>query len=44
MNESLPSDFYNDVRNIIINARNNVYSYANSTMVYAYWDIGERIN
>ncbi|WP_418895130.1 PDDEXK nuclease domain-containing protein [Limibacterium fermenti] len=43
MKEIISSNFYNDVKNIIINARNKVYHYANSTMIYAYWDIGERI-
>ncbi|GHT32490.1 DUF1016 domain-containing protein [Bacteroidia bacterium] len=43
MKELVSSNFYNDVKNIIINARNKVYHYANSTMIYAYWDIGERI-
>lgn len=43
MKETVSSNFYNDVKNIIINARDKVYHYANSTMIYAYWDIGERI-
>ena len=43
MKELLPSNFYNDIRNIIVNARNKVYHYANSMMIYVYWDIGERI-
>lgn len=43
MKEIVSSNFYNDVKNIIINARNKVYHFANNTMIYAYWDIGERI-
>lgn len=43
MEEMIPSSFYNDVRNIIANARNRVYSHANSAMLHAYWEIGERI-
>lgn len=43
MEEFLPSNFYNDVKSIIVNARNKVYHQANSAMIYAYWEIGKRI-
>jgi predicted nuclease of restriction endonuclease-like (RecB) superfamily len=41
--ESLPTVFYNEIRQIISQARNRVYRYAGSEMLYAYWDIGKRI-
>ncbi len=41
--ELAPTTFYNDVRNIIITTRDKVYNYANNAIVFAYWDIGQRI-
>lgn len=35
--------FYNEIKGIIISARNKVYQTANFTMVEAYWNIGKSI-
>jgi predicted nuclease of restriction endonuclease-like (RecB) superfamily len=43
MNKLLSTNFYNDVKSIIISARNKVYHYANNTMIHTYWEIGKRI-
>lgn len=37
------SDFYNEIKNILISARNKVYKTANFAMVEAYWNIGKSI-
>lgn len=37
------SDFYNEIKNILISARNKVYKTANLAMVKAYWNIGKSI-
>lgn len=36
-------DFYKGIKDILINARNNVYRAANFAMVEAYWNIGKKI-
>ncbi len=36
-------DFYNEIRNILLSARNKVYQTANFAMVEAYWNIGKSI-
>ena len=43
MNELLDPRFYNQIKEILENARNQVYSAANSAMVQAYWTIGKSI-
>lgn len=43
MNEMMDIRFYQHIRSILENARNQVYSAANSAMVYAYWNIGKSI-
>lgn len=35
--------FYNEIKNILITARNKVYQTANFAMVEAYWNIGKSI-
>jgi len=40
---SIDNSFYNDVREILLNARKQAYSAVNSAMVEAYWNIGKRI-
>ncbi len=37
------SDFYNEIKNILISVRNKVYQTANFAMVEAYWNIGKSI-
>ena len=37
------SNFYNEIKNILISARNKVYKTANFAMVEAYWNIGKSI-
>ncbi len=39
----MESNFYNEIKNILINARNKVYTTANFAMVEAYWNIGKKI-
>lgn len=39
MNES----FYNEIKEILISARNKVYQTANFAMVEVYWNIGKSI-
>lgn len=36
-------NFYEDIKNILITARNKVYQTANFSMVQAYWNIGKSI-
>lgn len=36
-------NFYNEVKEILITARNKVYQTANFAMVETYWDIGKSI-
>ncbi|MCI8550584.1 MAG: DUF1016 domain-containing protein, partial [Lachnospiraceae bacterium] len=36
-------NFYNEIRNILLAARNKVYQTANFAMVEAYWNIGKSI-
>ena len=36
-------NFYNEIRNILLSARNKVYQTANFAMVEAYWNIGKSI-
>lgn len=36
-------NFYNEIRNILLTARNKVYHIANFAMVEAYWNIGKSI-
>lgn len=35
--------FYNEIKSILITARNQVYQTANFAMVEAYWNIGKSI-
>ena len=39
----MENNFYNEIKNILISARNKVYKTANFAMVEAYWNIGKRI-
>lgn len=39
----MENDFYNEIKNILISARNRVYKIANFAMVEAYWNIGKII-
>ena len=41
--EGMENDFYNDIKSILVNARNKVYNTANFAMVEAYWNIGKKI-
>lgn len=43
MNELMDPRFYEDIKSILENTRNQVYSVANSAMVQAYWNIGKNI-
>ena len=36
-------NFYNEIRSILLSARNKVYRTANFAMVEAYWNIGKSI-
>ena len=37
------ASFYNEIKEILISARNKVYQTANFAMVEAYWNIGKSI-
>ncbi|HHT67321.1 MAG TPA: DUF1016 domain-containing protein [Erysipelotrichaceae bacterium] len=39
----MENNFYNEIKSILINARNKVYTTANFAMVEAYWNIGKKI-
>lgn len=39
----MENNFYNEIKNILISARNKVYKTANFAMVEVYWNIGKRI-
>jgi len=39
----MENDFYNEIKSILVNARNKVYHTANFAMVEAYWNIGKKI-
>ncbi|MDL2274551.1 DUF1016 N-terminal domain-containing protein [Desulfosarcina sp. OttesenSCG-928-G10] len=43
MNQIFDLQFYHQIREILITARNKVYSTANRAMVEAYWHIGKAI-
>ena len=43
MNEIMDLQFCNEIKNILVAARNKVYSAANFAMVEAYWHIGKSI-
>lgn len=43
MNEIMDLQFYNHIKEILEQARNQVYAAANSAMVKAYWSIGKSI-
>lgn len=34
---------YQEVRDILVNARDRAYNNANKIMTYAYWNVGRRI-
>ena len=39
----MTSEFYNEIKEILVSARNKVYQTANFAMVEAYWNIGKSI-
>ena len=39
----MENDFYNEIKSILVSARNKVYHTANFAMVEAYWNIGKKI-
>jgi predicted nuclease of restriction endonuclease-like (RecB) superfamily len=43
MNEIMDLQFYNEIKSILVAARNKVYSAANFAMVEAYWHIGKSL-
>ena len=42
-NHNIREDFYCDIQQLIENARKRVKSYANSTLLFVYWNIGKMI-
>lgn len=42
-NNNIREDFYCDIQQLIENARKRVKSYANSTLLFVYWNIGKMI-
>lgn len=43
MSELMSTEFYSQIKEILVSARNQVYSAANFAMVEAYWNIGKSI-
>jgi len=43
MNELVSNEFYKQIKEILENARKQVYQTANTAMVFAYWQIGKKI-
>ena len=43
MGEFLDNSFINDIKVLLLNAKNKVYKTINSTMTETYWQIGKRI-
>jgi hypothetical protein len=41
--DKMNASFYNEIKNILVSARNKVYQTANFAMVEAYWNIGKSI-
>ena len=41
--DKMNASFYNEIKEILISARNKVYQTANFAMVEAYWNIGKSI-
>lgn len=37
----MENNFYNEIKSILINARNKVYKTANFAMIESYWNIGK---
>ena len=42
-NKPIKNSIYNDIKNLIIQAKSKVYTTINSTMTQTYWNIGRRI-
>ncbi len=43
LSETVPSDFYNRISDILQQARGRAYSAVNYSMVLAYWEIGKTL-
>ena len=43
MGEVVSKEFYDDIKKIINESRNNVRNYVNTTMLFTYWNIGKKI-
>lgn len=43
MSELMSTEFYSQIKEILVSARNQVYSAANFAVVEAYWNIGKSI-
>ena len=43
MGEVVSKEFYDDIKKIINESRNNVRNYVNTTILFAYWNIGKKI-
>ena len=43
MGEVVSKEFYDDIKKIINESRNNVRNYVNTTILIAYWNIGKKI-
>ena len=43
MGEVVSKEFYDDIKKIINESRNNVRAYVNTTILFAYWNIGKKI-
>jgi len=43
MGEVVSKEFYDDIKKIINESRNNVRTYVNTTILFTYWNIGKKI-
>lgn len=43
MEEVVSKEFYDDIKKIINESRKNVRNYVNTTILFAYWNIGKKI-
>ena len=43
MFETISIEFYDSIKRLINNARKNVVTYVNTTMLFTYWNIGKMI-
>ena len=43
MGKTISKEFYDDIKQIISESRNNVRNYVNTALLFTYWNIGKKI-